>query len=158
MTKDLHDDGDGGWLTPYPPPSETLPLGQVGVYGDGTDLCIATYANGLYMSLRVAERIRRAGGPSIRVIDLRWLQPLPIDGLLEHVAACEKLLIVDECRSSSGIADTLAAEVAERVPGKHLYRVTGADSYIPLGAAANLVLVQESDIAAGVAHLFGSSE
>ena len=31
-------------------------------------------------------------------------------------------------------------------PGVRKARVTGADSYIPLGAAANLVLLSEDDI------------
>jgi 2-oxoisovalerate dehydrogenase E1 component len=148
MTKDLHAPGDEGWLTTYPAPGERLGLDELGVHGDGTDLCIATFANGLWMSLRVARRLE-AEGRKVRVIDLRWLQPLPIDALVPHVEACgRRLLIVDECRRSSGVADTIAAEVAERVRWPTIRRVTGLDSYIPLGAAANLVLVQEADIEA----------
>ena len=78
-----------------------------------------------------------------------------VDALLEHVEACGRLLIVDECRKSSGIADALAAEIVERRPGTRILRVTGADTYVPLGAAANLVLVQESDIEDGVARICG---
>jgi 2-oxoisovalerate dehydrogenase E1 component len=150
MTKDLHEDGDGGWLTPYPDLGDSMPVGEVGVYGDGNDLCLATWANGLYMSLRVAERLRRTRGWNVRVIDLRWLQPLPLDALMPHIEACGKLLMVDECRASSGIANAVCAEVAERRPRTWMRRVTGADSYVPLGAAANLVLVQEADIEAGI--------
>ena len=145
MTKDLHSEGDGGWLTAYPPPGDTLPVGEVGVYGDGTDLCIASYANGLWMSLRVAAKLE-AEGIRTRVIDLRWLAPLPIGALVPHAQAAGRLLVVDECRASSGIADTVAAEVGERAPGVRIRRLTGLDTYIPLGAAANLVLIQEDDI------------
>ncbi len=152
MTKDLHEEGDGGWLCTYPPPDEHLPLGEVRAYGDGTDLCIATYANGLWMSLRVAKRLETAGIRA-RVVDLRWLQPLPVDGLMPHARAAGKVLIVDECRRSSGIADALAAELVEREPALRIHRVTGLDTYIPLGDAANRVLVQEPDIEAGVRQL-----
>ena len=55
----------------------------------------------------------------------------------------------------SEVADALAAEVVERRPGTRIYRVTGADTYVPLGAAANLVLVQEADIRAGIEHICG---
>jgi 2-oxoisovalerate dehydrogenase E1 component len=152
MTKDLHEDGDGAWLTEYPEPSERMAVGEVAVYGDGTDLCIASYANGLWMSLRVAERLR-AEGHSVRVIDLRWLAPLPVEAVAEHAAEVGKLLIVDECRRSSGIADTVAAEVHEAAPHVRIRRVMAPDTYIPLGAAANLVLVQEDDIEQGARAL-----
>src|SRR5690606_8466212 len=109
-------------------------VGEVGVYGDGRDLTIVSFANGLWMSLRVARRLE-AEGVRARVVDLRWLQPLPIDALVPHAEATGRVLVVDECRASSGVADTLAAELHERVPGLALSRVTGADCYIPLGEA-----------------------
>jgi 2-oxoisovalerate dehydrogenase E1 component len=145
MTKDLYESGDGLWQTLYPEPSESLPLGEVATYGEGQDLCIASYANGLHMSLRVAARLR-AEGHGVRVVDLRWLQPLPVEALLDHSRACDKLLIVDECRASSGVADALFAEVCEREPNTVARRVQAPDTYIPLGDAANLVLIQEADI------------
>ena len=124
----------------------------VGVYGDGTDLCIATYANGLWMSLRVAKRLE-AEGIRCRIIDLRWLHPLPIEALLPHATACGKVLVVDECRASSGIADAVVAGLVERDPRLRTHRVTGLDTYIPLGDAANRVLVQEPDIETGIRTL-----
>ena len=70
------DRGDGGWLAPYPPPSSWaaghVPLGRGRTYGDGTDLTIVTFANGLRAARRLA-----AAGTSCRVLDLRWLAPLP---------------------------------------------------------------------------------
>ncbi|MCB9674629.1 MAG: MFS transporter [Alphaproteobacteria bacterium] len=152
MTKDLYEDGDGAWLTDYPAPDEHLPLGEVGAFGDGTAATIATFGNGLWMSLRVAQRLR-GEGIDCRVIDLRWLQPLPIDALLPHAQASGRVLVVDECRRSSGIADTVVAELVERDPTLRFRRVTGLDTYIPLGEAANRVLVQEEDIEAGLRAL-----
>jgi 2-oxoisovalerate dehydrogenase E1 component len=144
MTKDRAVDGDGGWLFPYPAPDEHLPVDEVGVYGSGTDLTILSYANGLWMSLRVADRLARSG-ISCRVVDVRWLQPLPYDALIPHVEASKRVLIVDECRASSGIASDLAAGLAERCTARFL-RHTAPDTYIPLGAAANLVLISEDSI------------
>ena len=152
MTKDLHEDGDGQWLTSYPAPPERLEVGEVGVYGDGEDLCIATFANGLWMSLRVAKRLE-ARGIRCRVVDLRWLLPLPIDALAPHAAACGRLLVVDECRRSSGVADTVIADVLARHPQVRFGRVQGEDCYIPLGPAANLVLVGEEAIDAAATAL-----
>lgn len=152
-TKDLHEPGDGAWLTPYPEPGEHLQIDQVGVTGDGDDLCIISYANGRYMSERVAARLR-ASGHGVRVIDLRWLQPLPLQALLPHAERCGRVLVVDECRSSSGVADTITAWLHERADRPvRTRRVVAPDTYIPLGAAADLVLVQESEIHAAALDL-----
>ena len=145
MTKDLHEDGDGEWLTHYPAPTEHVPVGDIAAYGDGTDLCIATYGNGLWMSLRVARRLEDMGH-RVRVLDLRWLCPLPVEQVLPHAVETGKMLIVDECRANSGIADKLFAEIVERDHRIRVRRLTAPDTYIPLGAAANLVLVDEQGI------------
>ena len=145
MTKDLHEDGDGEWLTDYPDPNQTLALHKTRTYGDGKDLCILSYANGLWMSLRVAKRLE-AEGIRCRVVDIRWLQPLPIESIIADIDDCPKVLIVDECRQNSGIANELAASLWEQVDNIRIARVQAKNTYIPLGAAANLVLIQESDI------------
>jgi 2-oxoisovalerate dehydrogenase E1 component len=152
-TKDLHEDGDGAWLTPYPPPHEHLAIEDVGVTGDGDDLCIISYANGRYMSERVAARLALEGVRA-RVVDLRWLNPLPLAALIRHADACRRVLVVDECRASSGVADTIVAALHEGCrAGITTRRVVAADTYIPLGPAADLVLVQERDIEAGARAL-----
>ncbi|MEN0061533.1 MAG: thiamine pyrophosphate-dependent enzyme [Myxococcota bacterium] len=153
MTRDLYKPGDGKWMAHYPAPGESLAIDEVGVVGDGEDLLIVSYANGFYQSLRVAQRLEQ-DGIRVRVVDVRWLQPLPIAAVVEHARATGRMLVVDECRASSGIADTLVAEVVEATEGRvRTARVTGADSYIPLGAAANLVLVQEEQVEAAARKL-----
>ena len=76
--RDLHTDGDGGWLGDYPPPPESLLPGAVGVYDtDAPDLLIVSYANGLRLSLQAQAILKRDHGLAARVLDLRWLNPLP---------------------------------------------------------------------------------
>ncbi|MEO0600626.1 MAG: transketolase C-terminal domain-containing protein, partial [Myxococcota bacterium] len=153
MTKDLHDPGDNGWVERYPAPGESLAIDEVGVEGDGHDLTIVSYANGFRQSLRVARRLE-ADGIGVRVVDLRWLQPLPLAALVEQARISGRMLVVDECRASSGVADSIVAGVVEASEGTvRTARVTGADSYIPLGAAADLVLVQEDQIEAAARRL-----
>ena len=57
-TRDLHEEGDEGWLAPA---AGEAPLGAGRVHGDGGDLTIVTWANGLRMSLRVARRLEARG-------------------------------------------------------------------------------------------------
>ena len=154
--RDLHSDGDGLWLTDYPPPSESpadvLLPGDLGVYGaKNKDLCIVSYANGLRLALRVAKKLEAQRGLKARVIDLRWLAPLPLEALAPHAEACGKLLIVDECRATgAGIADAVSAYFAERDSKVKLRSVRAADTYVPLGPSTACVLVGEPEIEAAI--------
>ena len=150
MQKDLHEQNDGAWQFVYPPAGELMPLGEGRVYeaGDDDQLTIVTFGNGLWMSLRVQRRLRQRGIRA-RVFDLRWLLPLPIEQVKEHVRATGRCLIVDECRATGGgPSPLLLAELCQdpELTGCVLRRIAAADSYVPLAAAANLVLVQEPDI------------
>jgi 2-oxoisovalerate dehydrogenase E1 component len=131
--RDLHADKDGGWMCRYPDPSEVIRLGEVGTHGDGTDIALVTFGNGTYLS-RQAEARLAAEGVKARVIDTRWLSPLPEEALKRAVEGCERILIVDETRRSGGVAEALMALFAERtdVP---LARITAEDSFIATGPA-----------------------
>lgn len=131
--RDLHEAGDNAWLTAYPDPSETIPLGQVGQHGDGTDLAIVTFGNGHYLS-RQAQKKLDADGIKSRVIDLRWLSPIPGPALLDAVTPCKRILIVDETRSSGGVAEALMALFTEQTDIPHS-RLTATDSFIATGPA-----------------------
>jgi 2-oxoisovalerate dehydrogenase E1 component len=150
MQKDLHAPNDGLWQFGYPPPRELMPFGDGRVYEPSADdqLTIVTFGNGLWMSLRVQRRLRERGVKA-RVFDLRWLLPLPIAQIKEHVRATGRCLVVDECRAHGGGPSALIlAELAQdqALAGCALRRVAAVDSYVPLAAAANLVLVQEPEI------------
>lgn len=131
--RDLHTDKDGGWMCRYPDPSEVIRLGEVGTHGAGRDIAIVTFGNGVYLS-RQAEARLAAEGVKARIIDARWLSPLPTDALVAAVEGCERILIVDETRRSGGVAEALMALFAERtaVP---LARITAEDSFIATGPA-----------------------
>jgi 2-oxoisovalerate dehydrogenase E1 component len=153
--RDLHEDGDGGWLTTYPAPHEVLLPGEVGIHHpDATDLLVVTYANGLRMALRAARRAEAAWGIRTRVLDLRWLNPLPHDAILQHARACGGVLVADECRrTGGGVADEILSRLAQSgFPGP-LAAVTSDDSFIPLGPAANLVLLDEDRILEAMGNL-----
>jgi 2-oxoisovalerate dehydrogenase E1 component len=146
--KDLYEDGDGAWLFDYPQPGETLLPGEIGVYNpEARDLLIVSYANGLRLSLRAARRLKDEFGLAARVIDIRWLNPLPFEAIRRHADECRSLLVADECRATGGgIAEAVIAALAENGFKGPMRSVRAADSYVPLGAAANLVLISEDQI------------
>lgn len=153
-TKDLYVDGDEQWLAPYS--RRPVPIGRARTYGAGTDLTILTFGNGLRMSLRVARRLERLD-ITTRVVDLRWLAPLPIEDMLREANASGRVLVVDETRRTGGVAEgVLAALVDEGFAGV-LSRVASEDSFIPLGDAALEVLVSEDTIEAAAVKLTHST-
>ncbi len=154
--KDLHADGDEGWLSTYSPPPEVLLPGDVGLYGqtDGdADVLLVSYANGLRLSLQAARRLAEDHNLTARVIDLRWLNPLPVEAIREHASDVGSVVVVDECRATGGgIADAVISDLAERRIGRRLGSVRAVDSFVPLGPATAAVLVGlDQVVAAGVA-------
>jgi 2-oxoisovalerate dehydrogenase E1 component len=151
--RDLAAPGDGGWMTPYPPPGDRIGLGQIGQHGSGTDLAIVTYGNGHYLS-RQAEAELVAAGVALRVIDIRWLAPLPVAAILAAVQGCGHVLIVDECRYTGGQAEALMGHFHEAgLPS--FARITAEDSFIATGPAYGATLPSKESIVAAAKALIG---
>ncbi len=165
MTKDLHETGDGKWLSTYPLPTEAIELGEGAVYrwadggfaatssredssaAEGDDLTIITFGNGVYMSLRAARTLREQHQLAARIVDLRWLNPLNEEFIRAQARATGRVLVVDEGRHSGGVSEAIMAILLESLGGQvECRRLTGMDTYIPLGPAANCVLPTEEDV------------
>jgi 2-oxoisovalerate dehydrogenase E1 component len=151
-TRDLYDDGDGLWLADLG--VSAAPLGEARCYGDGADLTIATWANGLHLTLRAARRLA-AQGLNARVLDLRWLAPLPVDDLLREAGATGRVLVVDETRRTGGVSEGVITALVDAGFDGTIARVASKDSLIPLGDAARLVLVSEAEIEAAAMRCVG---
>ncbi|MCU0815799.1 MAG: thiamine pyrophosphate-dependent enzyme [Cypionkella sp.] len=151
--RDLHAEKDGGWMRRYPDPSRVIPLGEVGMEGEGRDLAIVTFGNGTYLSHQALPQIA-AAGISARVIDTRWLSPLPKAALTAAVAGCRNILIVDETRHSGGVAEALMAHFAESTSAR-LSRLTAEDSFIATGPAYAATMPSSAGIVAAALALAG---
>lgn len=154
-TKDLFDAGDSAMTAIFDEIEGRAPFGEVNVIGDGADLAIVTYGNGAYLSQRAARTLSEKG-VNARIIDLRWLAPLPVDAIIDAIGARRRVLIVDECRKTGSPSEEILAAFADRSAPYAVSRVTGADCFIPLGPAANEVLVSEAEIAAAALKLAGA--
>jgi 2-oxoisovalerate dehydrogenase E1 component len=145
--RDLHADKDGLWMTRYPDPSERIGFGEVGVSGEGADLAIVTFGNGVYLSHQALPQIE-AAGINARIVDTRWLSPLPKEALTAAVAGARNILVVDETRHSGGVAEALMAHFHEAAPGVPLARITAEDSFIATGPAYAATMPSSAGIAA----------
>ncbi|MFS8478669.1 MAG: thiamine pyrophosphate-dependent enzyme [Micromonosporaceae bacterium] len=157
-TRDLYAEGDGQWLAEYPPPQEWaathVPIGRARVYriGSGEDLTIVTFGNGVRMSLRVARRLTEEG-VGVRVVDLRWLSPMPVADIVRESSATGRVLVVDETRRAGGVGEGVLAALVDGGYVGVARRVASVDSLVPLGPAAAHVLVGEEAIMRGARAL-----
>jgi 2-oxoisovalerate dehydrogenase E1 component len=142
--RDLHRNGDGQWLAT--PPIAGAEYARARVYpSDAADVLLITYGNGVALCLRARAALAQAGLQA-RVLDLRWLVPLPWEDVVHEAQRAGRALIVDEARPSGNVSEALLAGLSERAKGVQTARVTAADCFIPLGDAAELVLVSEAEI------------
>ncbi len=151
-SRDLYEPDDGAWLSSYDEPGtwpeRHAPIGRARLHtpADGQDdLTIVTFGNGVPMSLRVARRLSHSG-IRVRVLDLRWLAPLPVEDIVREANATGRVLVADETRRSGGVSEGVVTSLVDAGFNGRIARVTSADSFVPLGDAAELVLLSEADI------------
>ena len=155
MTRDLHEAGDGGWTRTYPAPGEAaIGLGEVGVEGDGEDLAIVSYANGFHLSLQAQKVLAEQHGLNARIIDMRWIAPLPQQAILDATANCKKVLIVDECRRTGSQSEALMTLFNERTRQPDS-RLTAEDCFIATGPAYAATLPSRDAIVQAALRLSG---
>ncbi len=147
-TKDLYETGDNGWLDGYPDTEETVDFGTVQVIGDGTDVALISYGNGAYLCQQAAKELAEKHGISARVINIRWLVPLPEQSIHAAIQGCTKILIVDECRRSGNIAEGLL-RILHGYP--NVEYLAAEDSFIATGPAFAATMPSRDTI---VAHIY----
>lgn len=152
--RDLHDDKDGSWMRKYPGPDKAIPLGSVGVTGDGP-LAIITYANGHYLSQKAAKSLAQQGIET-RIIDMRWVAPLPVDGILDALEGAEKVLVVDECRQTGSQSEAILSMLTERSP-LSAARLAAEDSFIATGPAYAATMPSAESIAMAATSLWNKT-
>jgi 2-oxoisovalerate dehydrogenase E1 component len=147
--RDLAESGDGEWLAAYEPPERWaqthVPVGRARTYGAGADLTIVSFGNGVRMSLRAASTLA-SQGIGCRVLDLRWLAPLPFEDLLRAAAATGRVLVADETRRTGGVSEGVITTLVDAGFTGRVARVASEDSFIPLGDAAAAVLLSQEAI------------
>ena len=97
----------------------------------GSDLTVITYGAMVHVALEATEDL---DGASVEVLDLRSLVPLDEQAILDSVARCSKVVIVDEANATCAAGAQVAAVIAERgfedLDGP-LVRVASPDTPIP---------------------------
>lgn len=132
---------------PLPGPDAIDQLGTAATRRAGDDLAILSYGAMVHKALDAAETLAK-DGLEARVVDLRSLQPLDDDAIVDAVRACGKVLIVHEDTKTAGIAGEITARINERafewLDGP-ITRVTAADAPVPFNKSLEAAYYPQTD-------------
>jgi 2-oxoisovalerate dehydrogenase E1 component len=128
----------------------------VSVHGNGEDVAIVSFANGYYLSWQAQPQIE-GRGVKTRLIDLHWLNPLPVESLLKAVVGAKSVLIVDETRRTGGVSEALMTLFTEHCPKMPVARLAAQDSFIATGPAYAATMPSYEDIVVAALKLAGKS-
>jgi len=134
-----------------------IPIGKAEVKRDGRDITIVSYSRTLLFALEAAETLSQKGIEA-EVIDLRTIEPLDMNTILESVKGTGRLLVVHESHRNCGLGAEIIARVYEQAPDTLIMppRRLGA-KHVPIPVAEvleNAVLPQPADIIEAVEAMF----
>ncbi len=134
----------------------TIPLGKANVVKEGSDVTIITYGAMVHTSLKAAEEIEKARGAKVEVLDLRTINPIDIDTIVESVKKTNRAIVVQEAQKTSGVAAEIIAQINERAI-LHLeapvLRVTAPDTVYPFAQAEDIWLPDVKRVVDGLTQV-----
>lgn len=91
----------------------TVPIGKANLLRQGSDITVIGYSQPLHFVLQAAEELEREEGITAHVLDLRTLQPLDRESIIDAVKATGKVMIVHEDNKTGGVGAEVAALISE---------------------------------------------
>ncbi|MBI2351871.1 MAG: alpha-ketoacid dehydrogenase subunit beta, partial [Deltaproteobacteria bacterium] len=116
-----------------PETAEAMPFGQAEIKRAGSDVTVVATSLMVQRSLAVAQSLAKEG-IQVEVVDPRTLVPLDFETIMASLEKTGRMVVVDECHASCGVAAELMARVAETGFDKlkaPMQRVTTLDVPIP---------------------------
>jgi Pyruvate/2-oxoglutarate dehydrogenase complex, dehydrogenase (E1) component, eukaryotic type, beta subunit len=92
----------------------TVPIGKANVLREGEDITVIGYSLPLWFIEQAAEELAQEG-ISAHILDLRTIQPLDKEAILEAVRKTGKVLIVHEDNKTGGVGAEVSAIIAEEL-------------------------------------------
>ncbi|MHA6483814.1 alpha-ketoacid dehydrogenase subunit beta [Paenibacillus sp. strain BS8-2] len=91
-----------------------VPIGKANVLREGDDITVISYSMPLRFIEQGAEELAQEG-INVHILDLRTIQPLDKEGILEAVRKTGKVLIVHEDNKTGGVGAEVAAIIVEEL-------------------------------------------
>ncbi len=132
---------------PEPDEEYLLPFGKAAIKRKGNDLTIVTWGALVQKSLEAARLLEKEGA-DIEVIDIRTINPLDMETIVQSVKKTSKVLIVHEDTLFHGFGAEIAAQIAskafEYLDGP-VRRLAGADTPIPFSAVLEKAALPQTE-------------
>lgn len=132
-----------------------IPLGKARIVKEGEDVTILSWGATVPLVAKLAAEMK-AQGIDAEVIDLRCLQPLDIDTIMQSVEKTGRVMIVHEAVKTNGFGAEIAALISERALfslSAPIVRVTGYDTPYPVPSVEDDWLPNAVRIVEGVQTL-----
>ncbi|MCR8642386.1 alpha-ketoacid dehydrogenase subunit beta [Paenibacillus sp. N1-5-1-14] len=91
-----------------------VPIGKADVKREGTDVTVIGYGLPIHYALQAAEDLAKEG-ISTHILDLRTIQPLDREAIIEAAAKTGKVLITHEDNKTGGVGAEVAAIISEEL-------------------------------------------
>lgn len=135
----------------------TIPIGKAEIKRPGRDITIVSFSRTLLFALEAAEKLAQEGIEA-EVVDLRTIEPLDTQTILESVRGTARMLVVHESHTNCGIGAEIIARVYEQAPEALVAparRLGARHAPIPVAETLeNAVLPQTADIVRAVEEMF----
>jgi 2-oxoisovalerate dehydrogenase E1 component beta subunit len=118
------------------PAEDVVPIGKAMLRRDGKHLSIITYSAMVHVALEAAQKLAE-NGIEADVLDLRTLNPLDEEAVLQSAKKTGKVLILHEASKFGGFGGELAAIIAEKAfeyLDAPIVRIAALDTPIPFAA------------------------
>jgi pyruvate dehydrogenase E1 component beta subunit len=112
----------------------TIPFGKAKILQPGSDVTLISYGAMVRVCLEAARALAEER-TSVEIVDLRTLNPLDIDTVVESVSKTGRAVVVHEAPKTGGFGAELSAQISERAILQLLApveRATGFDVTFPL--------------------------
>ena len=97
---------------PVPEEAYEIPIGKADIVREGSDLTLVTYSRMVSEAVKAAETLAD-DGVNAEVIDLRSLQPMDTDTIIESVRKTHRAVVVHEAVRFAGLGGEIAAQIQE---------------------------------------------
>ncbi len=106
------------------------------------------------MSRQAEAILAKEHNLKVQIIDLHWLHPLPTAQVADAIKTSDHVLVVDECRQTGSLSETLIAELNDSTDTlPTIARHCAKDSFIPLGNSWQYLLPSQASIVAAAVEL-----
>lgn len=96
-----------------PDDNYVVPIGEANLLRSGDDITVISYSLPLHFIMQAAEELEQEEGITSHVLDLRTIQPLDRQAIIDAARHTGKVLIVHEDNLTGGVGGEVAAIIAE---------------------------------------------